>query len=288
MDLHYLRELREAVLKKDSKKLLESEMMKKTELDIIKKSDMTIVVSLEEASLLLKEDTAINCSVIPPLQIPINETPTYSERKDLLFLGGFQHKPNIDSLENLISDIFPKILKKIPDVRLYVIGSNPSEEIIDLCKDVSNVEFLGYVKNIDPYLNKCRLLLAPLRYGAGVKGKITQSMAHGLVTITTKIGSEGISNKNNEVLLIAKNDEEFIEKTITTYNNKEIWTKISFLHFLNFEERLCQMHLIFFWQIDKKFHFLYRLSPFLFQTNHFDFALIVIPKWKYTFEALQF
>jgi len=180
MDLHHIRELREAVLKKDSKKLVESEMTKKTELDIIKKSDMAIVVSIKEASLLLKEDPTINCSVIPPLQIPIDETSTYSERKDLLFLGGFQHKPNIDSLENLISNIFPKILEKIPDVRLYVIGSNPPQKIIDLCKDVSNVEFLGYVKNVEPYLNKCRLLLAPLRYGAGVKGKITQSMAHGL------------------------------------------------------------------------------------------------------------
>jgi len=227
MDLHHIRELRDAVLSEDRKKLVESELSKKTELDIVKKSDMTIVVSMTEANTLLKENPSIDCTIIPPMQITIDETSPYSKRKDLLFLGGFQHEPNIDSLKNLVTDIFPKILEKIPDVTLYVIGSNPPQKIIDLCKDVQNVEFLGYVKNIDPYLDKCRLLLAPLRYGAGVKGKITQSMAHGLVTITTKIGSEGISNKNNEVLMIAKNNEEFIEKAVFTYNDKEIWTKIS-------------------------------------------------------------
>ena len=76
-------------------------------------------------------------------------------------------------------------------------------------------------------MQNCRLLLAPIRYGAGVKGKITQSLAYGLVVITTPIGAEGISGKNDTVLITSENDNQFIEKTVSLYNNTELWTELS-------------------------------------------------------------
>jgi len=72
----------------------------------------------------------------------------------------------------------PKINKKLPDVKLVVIGSNATPAIVEKCKKQNNIEFLGYVENIDPPLSQCRILVAPLRYGAGVKGKITQGLAY--------------------------------------------------------------------------------------------------------------
>jgi len=226
VDLHFLREFREASLKQDSSKLLLAQKTKDLELEIFQKSDIVITKSLEEADFLLKQDSSHNFSIIPTFDLPPKEFLTYDERKDLLFLGGFQHPPNVDSLKYLINDLFPKIRKKLPDVKLYVIGSNPTQEITEMCSEVEGIIFLGYVKVIDSYLKKCRLLLAPLRFGAGVKGKITQSLAYGLVVITTPIGSEGISNKNDK-LLISNSDNEFVENTISVYNNKELWTTLS-------------------------------------------------------------
>ena len=107
-----------------------------------------------------------------------------------------------------------------------MIGSNPTQEITDMCSEIDGIVFLGHVKVIDSYLKKCRLLLAPLRFGAGVKGKITQSLAYGLVVITTPIGSEGISNKNDK-LLISNSDNEFVENTVLVYNDKDLWTTLS-------------------------------------------------------------
>ena len=226
VDLHFIREFREASLKQDSSKHLLAQKTKDLELEIFQKSDIVITKSLEEAHFLLNEDPQLNVSIIPTFDLPPKEFPPYEERKDLLFLGGFQHPPNVDSLEYLIKDLFPKIREKIPDVQLYVIGSNPTQEIIDMCSKVEGTIFLGYVKEIDPYLKKCRLLLAPLRFGAGVKGKITQSLAYGLVVITTPVGSEGISNENNK-LLISNSNNEFVDNSISIYNDKELWTALS-------------------------------------------------------------
>ena len=227
VDLHFIREFRESVLKNNTKMKIQAQRTKETEFEIFQKSDVVIVKSTEEVNFLLKEDPSLTISIIPTFEIPPNEFPSFDSRENLLFIGGFQHPPNVDSLENLVKTLFPKIRKQLPDVKLYVIGSNPTQHVIDVCSNVKNIEFLGYVKNIEPYLKKCRLLLAPIRFGAGVKGKITQSMTYGLVVVTTPIGAEGISDKIDDVLSIADNDDQFVEKAVSLYGNKELWTKLS-------------------------------------------------------------
>ena len=152
--------------------------------------------------------------------------PTFEKRKDLLFVGGFQHPPNIDTLEYLVNKIFPQIKEKLPDVKLYVIGSNAPQSIVSLCENNDGVIFLGHIRNLETYLKECRVHVAPIRFGAGVKGKITQSMAYGLPVVTTKIGAEGISNENEDVLEIA-NEQNFAGKTFAVYNDEELWNKLS-------------------------------------------------------------
>ena len=146
-------------------------------------------------------------------------------RKDILFVGGFQHTPNVDSVEYLINDIFPKILK-LQNIKLYIVGSHPTQKVVDLCTNKKNVIFIGYTENIEPYLKNCRVLVAPLRFGAGVKGKITQRMAYGLPVITTSIGAESISD-DNEVLIEAENSNDFAKKTVVLYNDDKLWTRLS-------------------------------------------------------------
>ena len=226
VDLHFVREYREAKLKNDTKKIQQSKLTKTTEFDLFDKSDIVVVKSKEDADILLSEKPTLPLAIIPTFNIPSAKTLPFEKRQDLLFLGGFQHVPNIDSLEYLITNLFPKIRSNIPNVFLNVIGSNPTKHVIDLCSNEKNVNFLGYMPEIESYLQNCKLLIAPIRYGSGVKGKITQSMANGLVVVTTPLGSEGISN-SNDILKISHTDDEFVENVIQMYNNEQEWTKIS-------------------------------------------------------------
>ena len=227
VDLHFLQKSREAQLKKDQSMLRKSKELKKTEMEIIRKSDIVIAISELEAKLIQKEEPSKRIAVIPPFRIADDKTIPFEERKDMLFLGGFQHPPNVDSLEYLIEDILPKIKKELPGVILYVIGSNTNQKIIELCSKNTDVVLLGHIQDLDSYLRKVRMLLAPLRFGAGVKGKIIQSLAYGLPVVTTSIGSEGISNEDSDILNIANKEEIFAEKAIALYENKDLWTKMS-------------------------------------------------------------
>jgi len=227
IDLSFLRESREAELKNDHSLQNISIETKQLESDIIRKSDITILKTKEEANIINNENLTSSIAIIPTIEIPPDEFIPYSSRKDILFLGGFQHPPNIDSLEYTLKEIFPKLHTKLPDVKLLVVGSNAPKEVIDLCSKFDNVDFLGYVKDVKKYLKECRLLIAPLRFGAGMKGKITQSMAYGLVVITTPIGAEGISNENENLMMISESENDFANKTYDAYTNEKLWTEIS-------------------------------------------------------------
>jgi len=225
-DLHFVREMREAKLANDPIKFEKAKLTRKNEFEIIHKADITITRGIKEANIVLDDNSSLKLAVIPPLQIPQKDIPSYNLRKDILFVGGFQHAPNVDAIEYLIKDIFPKILK-LQNVKLYIIGSNPTQKVVDLCTNKKNVIFLGYVENIEPYLKKCRILIAPLRFGAGVKGKITQSMAYGLPVVTSSIGTESISDDNSKVLIEAENSNDFAKKTVALYNDEKSWTELS-------------------------------------------------------------
>ncbi len=225
-DLHFVREYRMAVLSQDPSQITAASRNSKGELSLIGKSDMVIVRSLKEARFLLNEDPGLSVAVIPPLQIPQKSPVPFEKRKDFLFVGGFTHPPNVDSLEYLTSRIFPQIRERLPDVRLYVIGSNASKKIRDLCTGTKNVAFLGHLPDIEGHLNRCRIMLVPLTYGAGIKGKITSSFAYGLPVVTTSIGAEGMSD-DDKILLVGDDPAEFVDRAISAYTDESLWNTLS-------------------------------------------------------------
>jgi len=222
-DLHFLRMNRQTKFEKTDKK--EIKKMHDLELYLMQNSDITLLTSEEEAKILHKEDDSLNFALVPNVHIPINDVPDFEGRKNLMFLGGFQHPPNIDAAKYLVTEIFPTIRKKLPGVKLNIVGSNPPKSIKDL--EADDIIVTGYVPDISGFLKESKAMLSPLRYGAGVKGKITQSLAFGLPVITTKIGAEGINLTHSENCMIANNSEEFIENTIKVYEEKELWNKLS-------------------------------------------------------------
>ena len=225
VDLHWVRFEREASLTDDEELLKKVEEYKAIELSNASSSDMTLTVTEDEKKILLKEIPDLSVSVLPNIHEVVNDVPPFSERKDLMFIGGYEHQPNEDAMVYFVEDIFPLIRKEIPGIRLFVVGSKPSERVLGLASD--NVEVTGYVKYVSPYFRQSRIFVSPLRYGAGMKGKIGQSMSFGLPVVTTEVGAEGIGLKDGETALIADTVDDFSQAVIRLYNDEVLWSTIS-------------------------------------------------------------
>ena len=224
-DLHFLRMNREADLLKDKRKKTEANEMKKIELNAVKEVDLSIAVTESERDILKSNLPKANIHSLPLiLNIPGTEY-TYESRKDILFVGGFQHHPNVDAMVYFVKEIMPMIRLKLPGVVLNIVGSKPPKEIESLAS--RDVIILGFVKDLRPILDKSRLLIAPLRYGAGVKGKVGTAMAHGLPVVGTEIAAEGMALKHKNDMLIANDPKRFAASVVELYKDPILWSKLS-------------------------------------------------------------
>jgi len=224
-DLHFLRMERQSAIEKGHTSS-QAQIMKKLEMSLIKKSDITILTSPVEAQVLHKENEDFKFAILPNVHVDMSKNvESFEKRKNIMFVGSFNHPPNIDAMKYFVSDIWSKIKEKIPDVELFIVGSNPTPEIKKMSS--KDVIVTGFVKDLQPFYDECRLMIAPLRYGAGIKGKITQSLAKGLPVITTSVGAEGIDLEDGKNCMIADKAEEFAEKTIMVYNDEKLWLHLS-------------------------------------------------------------
>lgn len=224
-DLASLRERRWAELTGDKLLLKRSEDTKRKELYTAERSDLVIAISEREKALMLREDSTLRIEVLPNIHVVRPVEKTFEDRRDLLFLGGFEHAPNVDSLLYFVDAIFSRIRHKLPKVNLIVVGSDMPEKIRNLRRDGVNV--VGYVKDPKPYFDSCRVFVAPIRFGAGVKGKIGLSMAFGLPVVTSSIGAEGMGLEHNRDVLISDDPSQFADHVIALYTDKQLWYRLS-------------------------------------------------------------
>jgi glycosyltransferase involved in cell wall biosynthesis/Flp pilus assembly protein TadD len=226
VDVHFLREQRKANLYGAQPMYEYASETKELELETCNKADGLIAVTDEDAAVLRKEvgsEKAIK--VIPNIHPVQKKIAPFKERRDLLFIGNFAHPPNSDAVYYFCGQILPSILKKLPDLYLYIVGGNSSSLLQNLASD--RIILTGYVPSTRPFLNHCRLSVNPLRYGAGMKGKIGEAMAHGLPVISTTIGAEGFHIQNGNDALIADTPEQFSEAVFHAYTNENLWNTLS-------------------------------------------------------------
>ncbi|APF18254.1 Glycosyltransferase, GT2 family [Caldithrix abyssi DSM 13497] len=225
VDIHFVREFREAKLKKDKRLESEAKRKKQQELAVYRKADRLWVVTEEDRKHIEKYVGNMPIDIVPNIHEPVVVEKAFDQTRDLLFVGNFSHPPNIDAVTYFASKIFPEIKKTLNDVKFYVVGNNPPPEIKALQSE--DVIVTGYVADLDPYLIKARISVSPLRYGAGMKGKIGQALSYGLPVITTSIGAEGMNLVHGEHVLIADDPEKFAEETIRLYRDRGLWKKLS-------------------------------------------------------------
>jgi len=195
-DLHFLREQRQYEIEKDAKLLVSSEEWKNIELDLIRKADCSLYPSYVEEAFLKEIDPAFRVETYPVYIMEKSSPKPYdfTERKDILFVGGFKHPPNADAIHWFAGDIYPRILEKYPDMVFHIVGSSVPEEIEKL--DGKNIRVHGFVSDeaLRQLYDQVRLVVVPLRYGAGIKGKVVEAMSLGVPVVTTSIGAEGFRN----------------------------------------------------------------------------------------------
>jgi glycosyltransferase involved in cell wall biosynthesis len=220
-DLHYLREQRQAQIEGNQELLKSSEQIKKIEMQVISRADIVYYPSIIEIEEIKKQFPDIKAKVLLAWmyeRIEWSNENDFEKRKDLLFVGGFSHPPNLDGVLWFLKEIYPNILKHLPDIRFFIVGSNPPEQLLKLKSE--NIIITGYVSDLElsDYYNKCRLVVVPLRYGAGVKGKVVEAMYYQLPVITTSIGAEGIEDIEKTVI-VEDEAKAFSERIIEIYND---------------------------------------------------------------------
>ena len=225
VDLHYLRERRQAELEGNPLIAHRAERTRTDELRLITESDAAIVVSPVEKDFLEQEAPGANVQVV---QLVLDEEPEgkpFEERRDILFIGGYQHTPNVDAVLYFVRDILPGLRQQIPDLRFFALGSNPPAELRALASD--HIKVPGFEKDISPYFHACRLMVVPLRYGAGIKGKIGTSFSYGLPVVATGMAAEGMELKYGQDILVADDPMDFIAMTLRLYSDKTLWQQLS-------------------------------------------------------------
>ena len=222
-DLHFLRERREYELTGDVERKNASAYWKSMELDLMRKASISYYPSNVEVDYIHTFDKKINAKAITAYVFEKFGNIDYNPdiREGVLFVGGFSHPPNADALKYFLDNTWDEIYAQIK-APFYIVGSNATDEIKALHNEAKGIIFKGFVseEELKELYEKVRLVVVPLRYGAGVKGKVIEALYYNDPVITTSVGAEGIDNSYNQ-MLVADEPSDFVEKCVNLYNDKE-------------------------------------------------------------------
>lgn len=226
-DLHFLRKAREVAFKQNREFVFEdyiSDVFKR-EMASIYRCDMTLLISEYEMQL-ATETFKIDASLLyylPFLSEEINpNVPKFDERNHFVSIGNFLHEPNWQTVLQL-KQYWKFIKKQLPEAELHVYGAYVSEKAKQLHNEKEGFLIKGRAESVTEVYAKARVLLAPIPYGAGLKGKLFEAMQQGLPSITTKMGAEGMNGNLNWNGFITSDENDFVEKAIELYTNKSFW-----------------------------------------------------------------
>lgn len=225
VDLHYLRELRDAELNGQSTEA--ALRLKSEELDIVRSSDATIVLSSAEHDILQAEVPEARVEVLPLVFNEIDPNPPgHAERADILFIGSFPHKPNVDAILYFADEIFPALRARLPGIRLHVVGSEPTPQVLALATRPGIVVH-GFVADLTPLFRSVIATIAPLRFGAGIKGKVATSLAYGVPCVCTPVAAEGMNLGEGQTVLVAETVTDWCDAIGRLCEDPACWESLS-------------------------------------------------------------
>lgn len=231
-DLHCLRRGRQKAYK-DNKEFDESYLFNETakrEIASIYRCDKSLIISEAEMEI-LKHKFGVDSSLLHYLPFMLDEVskeqqenlPKFEERNYFVTIGNFLHDPNYNAVLYLKQTIWPMIKNKIPNAEMRVYGSYTSAKVEQLQNIKEGFLIKGFTEDVNIIMQQAKVCLAPIRFGAGLKGKLIDAMLNGTPCVTTTIGAEGIFGRNEPNGFVADNAQNFVDNAIELYNNKSIW-----------------------------------------------------------------
>lgn len=232
VDLHFLRLERQAAVAAENGDLAEetrlrqrAKVLRELELGLVRATDITLTVSDVEQRLLTDLVPGSSVEVLSNIHEVDPAPATVRGRSGVLFVGGFDHIPNRDAAKWLCTEIMPLVRRKRPDVVTHIVGSNPPAEVLDLAGD--GVVVHGWVPQLEPIYRQCRVVVAPLRFGAGVKGKVGESLSLGVPVVGTPIATEGMHLRNGDQVLVGETALALAEHLLTLLEDDDLWVHLS-------------------------------------------------------------
>lgn len=224
-DLHFVREERTARHLGSASLLRQAGASRQRELTLVRQADATLVVSPVEQALLLEAVPGANVLLLPNMHEAPGSRRPFTERSGLVFVGGCGHPPNEDAARWLTGELWPRLHRERPDLVLHLIGDMPEHLRREFGGE--GIVIHGRVPDIEPWMQGSRVALAPLRIGAGVKGKVNTAMSHGLPVVASSVAAEGMRLQNGVNVLLADDASQFAEAVIQLHDTQALWERLS-------------------------------------------------------------
>ncbi|WP_052128551.1 glycosyltransferase [Neosynechococcus sphagnicola] len=225
-DLHFLRELRMAIAQGDDSLLKKAIQTREIELAIMRDVDVTLSYNETEHAVIQSHNLGQSCIAKCPWVVDvIPQVPSFEKRQDIAFLGGFGHPPNISAVKFFVQEVMPLLHRHLPDLRFLIYGSKVTAEIEALQSDTVIIK--GFVQDVAEAYNSCRVFVAPLQIGAGIKGKVIDALAYGVPTVMTPIAAEGTGIRHGIEAMIVDEPQRWAEAVMELYSNQVRWQAMS-------------------------------------------------------------
>jgi glycosyltransferase involved in cell wall biosynthesis len=225
-DLHFLRELREAISSNNQDAVLNALTTRDQELDVMRRVDVTLSYNTTEHAVIMSHNlSSTKIATCPWVVDVVDEVPGFDARQDVAFLGGFGHPPNRSAVLFFIQQVMPLLRKRVPGLRFRVYGSRVPDEIRALASEDVLIE--GYVEDVAEVYNGCRVFVAPLLTGAGIKGKVIDGLAYGTPSVLSPIAAEGTGVRQGIDALVAETPEEWADAVACLYTDQMLWEALS-------------------------------------------------------------
>jgi GT2 family glycosyltransferase len=226
-DLHFLRELREAIAAGSEEKLQAAVATRDAELRVMREVDVTLSYNPVEHAVILSHNlNSTKVAACPWIVDVAGEVPGFSARSDIAFLGGFGHPPNAEAVRFFAREVMPLLRRRLPGARFLVYGSGmPPELAAEIAAE--DVVAKGFVADLADVFATCRVFVAPLLSGAGVKGKVADALSFGVPSVLSPVAAEGIGLGEGSEALVARGPDEWAEAVAALYADPARWAEVS-------------------------------------------------------------
>jgi len=225
IDLHYLRLERQAQLEGGEEAAAAAWQVRAREEEVMRASDATVVVSDAELRELETTMPGVLAVQLPLARHVVPPVTPFAARSGIGFIGSFAHAPNLDAMHHFLAEIWPLVRRDLPDLEMTIVGADCPPDLLDGV--AGQVRVLGHVPDVGPWFEGLRLTVAPLRFGAGAKGKVASSLAAGVPCVATPVAAEGMGLSQACGVLVAEDPAAFAAQLVRAHGDAALWAALS-------------------------------------------------------------